>query len=89
MTKRGLIILIVAVLAVGGAAAAIASSIGDSSSEPAVHTMPNGETMQDESMEEGSGGMPGTEHQMPYGETMGGSESEMHGGSPEGMGMGG
>lgn len=86
MTKRGLIILIVAVLAVGGAAAAIASSIGDSSSEPAMHTMPNGETMEGESMGGSSSDMPGTQHQMPNGETMGGAKSQMHGG---GMGTGG
>lgn len=70
MTKRGLIILIVAVLAVGGGTAVIASSIGDSGGEPAVHTMPNGETMEGESMDEGSGGMPSMEHQMPNGEMM-------------------
>ena len=88
MTKRGLIILIVAVLAVGGAAAVVASSIGDSTSEPAMHMMPNGGTMDGESMG-GSGEMPGSEHQMPNGQTMGGSDSKMQGGSSGGMKMGG
>jgi hypothetical protein len=55
VTKRGVIILIVAVLAVAGGAAAIASSISGLSDEPVTHTMPNGQKMQGESMDGGSG----------------------------------
>jgi hypothetical protein len=76
MTKRGLIILIVAVLAVGFGTAAIASSIGGSEDQP-VHTLPNGQTH--------TGEMPPTQHQMPDGEMMPGSDGSGMGGS----GMGG
>ena len=88
MTKQGLIILVVAVLAVGFAAAAIASSMGGSSDQPARHTMPNGQTMQGESMESGS--MPGTEHRMGDGQVVPGSGEHMDGGGMGGSGsMGG
>ena len=72
MTKRGLVILVVAVLAVGGAAVAIASSIGGSGEQSSVHVMPNGQTMEGESMNSSSP-MPTTQHQMPNGKTMDGS----------------
>lgn len=89
MTKRGLVILLVAVLAVGGAAAAIASSIGGSNNTSAVHTMPGGQTMQGESMESGStSGMPTTQHQMPNGKTMPGSGGSGMGGGPMDGSMG-
>ena len=51
MTKRALIILIAAVLAVGFATVAIATSIGGDDSNQPGHTMPGGETMEGESME--------------------------------------
>ena len=51
MTRRGLIILMVAVLAVGFAAAAIASSIGGSD-ESTTHVMPNGQTMEGGTMDD-------------------------------------
>ena len=90
MTKRGILVLIVAVLAVGGAAAAIANSIGGSDDETAIHVMPAGQTMEGESMEGGSTGeMPSTQHDMPNGETMEGSgDSGMGSGSMDGMDMG-
>ena len=72
MTKRGLVILIVAVLAVGGAAVAIASSIGGSGEQSSVHVMPNGQTMEGGSMDS-TPSMPTTQHQMPSGKTMEGS----------------
>lgn len=94
MTKRGLIILVVAVLAVGFAAAAIASSMGGSD-EAARHAMPNGQTMEGESMDDGSTGeMPTTQHEMPSGKTMPGSggsgmgSDTDGGGSMDGMDMG-
>lgn len=50
MTKRGLTILLIAVLIVGGATAAVASSlIGHSGSAP-THVMSNGRTMSGEGM---------------------------------------
>lgn len=87
MTKRGLTILIVAVLAVGGGAAVIAVSVGGSSDTPAVHTMGNGQMMQGSGMSGGSTGGPGamatTQHSMADGRTMKGSG----GGSTEDTGM--
>ena len=50
MTKRGLTILLIAVLIVGGATAAVASSvIGRGGSAP-THVMPNGRTMSGDGM---------------------------------------
>jgi len=51
MTKRSLTILIVALVVIAGATAAIASSMGGSDNG-AEHTMPGGETMTGESMED-------------------------------------
>ena len=65
MTKRALTILIVAVLVVGGATAAIASSLGGSENSP-THVMPGGQPMNGESM-----------HTMSDGQTMSGSEMNM------------
>ena len=62
MTKRALTILVVAVVAVGGATAAIATSLGGDDA-PAAHTMPNGHTMEGGSM-----------HTMSDGHSMSGAE---------------
>ena len=51
MTKRALIFLVVAVLLVGGATAVIARSLGGSDASPATHVMPNGQTMNGDSMD--------------------------------------
>ena len=89
MSKRALIFLVVAVVAVGFAAVAIASSVGGSSDEPATHTMQNGQTMEGKSMNSGSsGGMPSTQHQMPNGQEMGGSGGSTMPNSTPGMDMG-
>ena len=94
MTKRSLTILIVAVLVIGFAAAAIASSMGGSD-EAATHVMPNGQTMEGQGMDDGSmGEMPTTQHEMPSGKTMPGSggsgmgSDTDGGGSMDGMDMG-
>ena len=90
MSKRGLIILVVAVLAVGLGAVAIASSMGGSDDEPATHVMPGGQTMEGEDMDDDSmGEMPTNQDQTPSGETMPGSDdSGMGDGSMDGMDMG-
>ncbi|SEH16232.1 hypothetical protein [Thermoleophilum album] len=61
MTKRALTILIVAVLAIGGATAVIASSLTGGGDEP-VHTLPSGETH--------TGEMPTGTHEMDDGTSM-------------------
>ena len=55
MTKRALTFLVVAVLLVGAAAAAIATSLGGNGST-SMHTMPKGQTMDGGSMHTMSNG---------------------------------
>ena len=51
MTTRALTLLIAAVLIAGGAVAVIASSLGESHRSSSSHVMPNGQTMQGDSMD--------------------------------------
>ena len=67
MTKRALTLLIIAVLVVGIAAAAIASSVGGSNKPAPTHLMPNGRAMGGESMT----------HTMSNGQAMSDSNMDM------------
>ena len=92
MTKRGLTILIVAVLVVGLASIAIAGSVGGDSDGEATHVMPGGEVMEGSTMETDTESSP--THTMEGGEVMEGSampsdeDSGMGGGSMGGTDMG-
>lgn len=68
MTKRALTILVLAVLAVGGAAAVIAGTVtgGDSSKAQPVHTLQDGRVH--------TGPMPSGGHQMNDGQVMDGQD---------------
>ena len=71
MTKRALTILLVAVLLVGGATAALALSVSGGDSSTPTHVMPNGKTMNGDTMDNTQ------THTMSNGQTVSGSQMDM------------